>query len=233
MGLRPLPSALASQKHEGSAPFEGGARSVQSKLLILLEGSEGGAQMELEERCLRRRKGVGCLSRGAPVLDIAFYTKGMSALHATGREGDVRRCPALHRRCPGDVRAAAGRVRSIVPIAKGYSRISQTFFDCASQPRGARFQRAGRWCSASGWEVNHENSVHSSVVNDCRVLPLVPQQSKVFTLKPRRKLSLSLKARSWTAQRFHRMARYLPRRCRRRAVSGSAAAQGRARKSLL
>ena len=57
MGLRPLPSALASQKHEGSAPFEGGARSVQSKLLILLEGSEGGAQMELEERCLRKKEG--------------------------------------------------------------------------------------------------------------------------------------------------------------------------------
>src|SRR5262245_27754708 len=52
-------------------------------------------------------------------------------------------------------------------------------------------------------------------------------------LKPNQKLTLCLKARSWTAQRLNPTARDLARRCRRPAVISSAAARGRPRKLFL
>ena len=47
---------------------------------------------------------------------------------------------------------AGGYACNIVPIAKGYDRVSQPLFDCVSQRRRARFQRVGRWCSTGHWE---------------------------------------------------------------------------------
>src|SRR5262249_35114112 len=85
-------------------------------------------------------------------VDVIVTRGTPSALAATYRHFSLLQSSSASRFTAG-CSSPRGEGCNIVPIAKGYSRVSQTFFDCASQPSGARFQRAGRWCSAASGRV--------------------------------------------------------------------------------
>jgi len=105
---------------------------------------------------------IACESRVNCPRQIGSVKQSASVRHSSARafqrsaRVSGRAAPLILHRV-GIAGMIPARERNIVPIAKGYSRVSQTFFDCASQPSGARFQRAGRWCSARN--LGHRNLV--------------------------------------------------------------------------